>query len=522
MLVLATVGLALIAALAVDGRRLFAPAPVYAQGGGYSLRLYGNGVAAPGLDRVIIPIDAPARPADLGATDFTIEFWVKAMASENSGSVQCNTNAGWITGNTLIDRDIFGDGDFGDFGISLGGGRIAFGVSVGTAGTTLCGATVVADGRWHHVAAVRRLTGALQLFVDGVLDGSIQGPSGNASYRDGRSSNYPYDPTLVLGAEKHDAGAEYPSFSGWLDELRLSTSARYSAAFVPPSSPFVTDGATAALYHFDEGPAGACQGTVLDVSGAAGGPSHGACAYGGSPAGPVFTTDQPFASLPPTATSTSTAVPPTVTNTPTPVPPTATNTGTAVPPTATNTGTPVPPTATSTSTGIAPTVTGTATSAPATATGTNTATSVAPTSTATGTPLAPTATGTASSPSPTATGTPGAEATATVTATSLAPTASPTSTPRAVTATATHSPTATDTPAGTIPPAPSSTPQGAGTPDPAVLPTLPPCPSATPSPDVAPSPVPTREENGQSVSGPTLFLPAIQFQPPCAATTRPD
>ncbi|MCB0137745.1 MAG: hypothetical protein KDD75_21760, partial [Caldilineaceae bacterium] len=65
MLVLATVGLALIAALAVDGRRLFAPAPVYAQGGGYSLRLYGNGVAAPGLDRVIIPIDAPARPADL-------------------------------------------------------------------------------------------------------------------------------------------------------------------------------------------------------------------------------------------------------------------------------------------------------------------------------------------------------------------------------------------------------------------------------------------------------------------------
>ncbi|MCB0069772.1 MAG: hypothetical protein KDD77_21560 [Caldilineaceae bacterium] len=55
-----------------------------------------------------------------------------------------------------------------------------------------------------------------------------------------------------------------------------------------------------------------------------------------------------------------------------------------------------------------------------------------------------------------------------------------------------------------------------------MLPTLPPCPSATPSPDVAPSPVPTREENGQSVSGPTLFLPAIQFQPPCAATTRPD
>lgn len=34
-----------------------------------SLRFFGNGVDAPGLDRVEIPLDAPARPIDVGAGD---------------------------------------------------------------------------------------------------------------------------------------------------------------------------------------------------------------------------------------------------------------------------------------------------------------------------------------------------------------------------------------------------------------------------------------------------------------------
>src|SRR5690606_20886613 len=113
---------------------LVAPLPAAAQGSGYALRFYGNGVDAPGLDRVVIPVDAPARPADVGATDYTIEFWLKAMAAENTGAVQCGANAGWITGNIVFDRDIYGDGDYGDFGIALGGGRVAFGVSVGAGG----------------------------------------------------------------------------------------------------------------------------------------------------------------------------------------------------------------------------------------------------------------------------------------------------------------------------------------------------------------------------------------------------
>jgi hypothetical protein len=338
-----------------------------AQDAGYALRFYGSGIAAPGRDRVVIPLDAPPRPVDIGATDFTMEFWLKATPGENNGAATCGANAGWITANTILDRDTFGDGDYGDFGVALSQGVIAVGASVGATGTTVCSSLPVADGEWHHVAAVRRLNGAVQLFVDGQPAGAGQGTAGDASYRDGRSTTNPADPYLVLGAEKHDAGATYPSFSGWLDEVRLSTTVRYTAAFTPPAAPFITDRFTAALYHFDEGPAGACSGAVRDEAGAGGGPSDGACVHGGSPAGPNYVADTPFVTLPPTSTRTPTATPTaTSTWTATPVSSTATGTATATvtatasatpQPSATNTGTvtPIPPT-------IPPTATNTATS----------------------------------------------------------------------------------------------------------------------------------------------------------------
>ncbi|HHW88836.1 MAG TPA: LamG domain-containing protein [Chloroflexi bacterium] len=256
---------------------------------GGSVRFFGNGRDA--IDRVTIRIDGPPRPADVGATDFTIEFWLKAEAGVNTGVVTCNQNDGWITGNIVFDRDIYFAGDYGDFGIALNSGKVAFGLSVGSSGTTLCGNRTVADNQWHHVAVTRRTNGSMAIFVDGQPDGSTIGAAGDASYRDGRSVNgNTWDPYIVLGAEKHDAGSAYPSFNGWLDELRISNTVRYTAAFTPPASPFATDGATMALYHFDEG-----TGTsVADVSGASGGPSNGALRVGGDPVGPVWSGESPF------------------------------------------------------------------------------------------------------------------------------------------------------------------------------------------------------------------------------------
>lgn len=272
-----------------------------AQSAGYSLRFYGHG--SNGIDRVKIRIDPPV-PADVGATDFTVEWWMKALPGENASADCAPGGDNWIYGNILFDRDIWGEGNYGDYGISLAGGRIAFGANNGSSGDTFCGTANVADGNWHHVAVTRRRSnGRLRIFVDGQLDAEGDGPPGDVSYRDGRTTDYANDPFLVIGAEKHDAGSAYPSYSGWVDEVRLSNVARYTSSFVPPSSPFTSDGNTVALYHLDEGPAGACNGTIVDSSGASGGPSSGTCSYGGSnPSGPVYATDSPFVqdSIPPT------------------------------------------------------------------------------------------------------------------------------------------------------------------------------------------------------------------------------
>jgi len=132
----------------------------------------------------------------------------------------------------------------------------------------------------------------MQIFVDGQLDASGAGPTGDISYRNGRSTAYPNsDPFLVFGAEKHDAGSDYPSYSGLLDDIRISNVVRYTGAFTRPTTPHAVDGSTVALYRFDEGSGT----TIIDEAGG----SPGERRFGGSPAGPVYVTDTPFGSTPP-------------------------------------------------------------------------------------------------------------------------------------------------------------------------------------------------------------------------------
>lgn len=249
---------------------------------GYALQLSGNGVND--IDRVKIPIE-PQTPADVGE-DFTLEWWMKASPEGNRGVAMCDTDVGWIWGSIILDRDIYNAGDFGDYGISLTEGKIAFGVAVEETAVTICGSTVVADGAWHHVAVTRDGTsGEMAIYVDGVLDVSGTGPAGDASYRDGRSTQYPNsDPFLVIGAEKHDAGSDYPSYRGLIDEFRISDVVRYTEDFAVTDEPFTPDENTVALYHFDEGSGT----TALDSATVSDTPTNGTLKVGGNPVGPIY------------------------------------------------------------------------------------------------------------------------------------------------------------------------------------------------------------------------------------------
>lgn len=281
---------------------LLAPPAVYAAG--HALRF--NGTGSGDIDRVKIRVDDPATnlpgpSVNVGATDFTIEFWMKTAAGNNAAAVTCGANVSWINGNTVVDRDRFNQDR--KFGVSIAGGKLVFGVSGdGTGDRTLCGTTTVTDGVWHHVAVQRRRSdGWMWIFVDGNLDAQVDGPDGDVSYPSngipgsfcgGPCTNS--DPFLVLGAAKHDIGAASPSYTGWLDELRISSVLRYASNFSRPRAPFLRDAATVTLHHFDEG-----NGSVVyDSAVAPRGPSHGD-ARRATPTGyPQWSADTPFNGAP--------------------------------------------------------------------------------------------------------------------------------------------------------------------------------------------------------------------------------
>lgn len=207
----------------------------------FSIRFFGTGTAQ--RDRIKIPVDddvagsAGNTPIDVGAGDFTIEFWVKGNLADNptanaGGDVDLLTNA-WMNGNVVVDRDILGGSD-ADFGVSIAGGFVRFGTGRGQTATdnehTLEGNTLVLDGAWHHVAVVReRDSGEKAIYVDGALDvHSMAGAStADLSYPDGGvvGAQDALGRFLVIGAAKHDL-PQFPAFNGFIDEIRIWSVAR--------------------------------------------------------------------------------------------------------------------------------------------------------------------------------------------------------------------------------------------------------------------------------------------------------
>jgi len=116
----------------------------------------------------------------------------------------------WYSGQGMVDGYVANGVD--DFGISLLGNNIAFGV--GNPDTTIISTNAVSNGQWYHVAATRSaLTGLMQLYVNGVLQASATGPFGPKTS----------PPDLSLGSiQKGIAGG---FFSGVLDDVQIFGSA---------------------------------------------------------------------------------------------------------------------------------------------------------------------------------------------------------------------------------------------------------------------------------------------------------
>ncbi len=258
-----------------------------------ALRFFGTGSAPPGQqDRIRIPIDDDApgpdasAPCDVGGGSFTIDFWVRGTLADNAtsnagGNAECYC-FNWIDGNIIIDRDIFG-GSERDWGISIAGGFVRFGVGMGDAGgaseNTIEGGAAILDSTWRHVACVRDASlGQLRIYIDASLDfaGSLGVNAADISYPDSGAPGQftPWGPYIVIAAEKHDAGPAYPSFTGLIDEVRIWSRALTPTEIVRVHNRALVRGSPHALglvaaYRFEEGAGTA----VFDTS------------NGGSPAG---------------------------------------------------------------------------------------------------------------------------------------------------------------------------------------------------------------------------------------------
>jgi len=152
----------------------------------------------------------------LGTGDFTVEFWARFIASPGN------------------------EGFFGETGDSTGmrawyehsGSQLSLGGSAQVNFTSW----QVSDTNFHHIAFVRK-NGMASCYVDGTQIGTTQAWTVDATY------------TADMRFGARNAAIMY--MDGRMDEIRVSTIARYLADFTPATAAFTTDQYTALLLHCD-------------------------------------------------------------------------------------------------------------------------------------------------------------------------------------------------------------------------------------------------------------------------------
>ena len=149
------------------------------------------------------------------AGDFTIECWVypTSFSPDNTKVFDCRNSSGL------------------EMSWSPNGGTLS---CAGASGTWTQGTNT-----WSHIAIVRNGMGSnnISLYVNGSVIGIA---TSTTNYSDGY---------LAIGSTSSGGYTYY--FRGYMDEFRISNSARYSSNFTPPTSAFTTDSNTNYLIHFD-------------------------------------------------------------------------------------------------------------------------------------------------------------------------------------------------------------------------------------------------------------------------------
>lgn len=154
---------------------------------------------------------------NFGTGDWTVSAWIKTTQTDR-GTVfaKGGDNSGGIR-YTLATHE-------------ANANKITLTVDDDTTKIQALGSTVVIDGQWYHVAAMRRGT-TLSVYVNGILDGTNTVPSG---YNLSGTSQH----NALIGAmTAHDTGGLIKYYIGVIDDVRV-----YSQALTPDELQSVMSG----------------------------------------------------------------------------------------------------------------------------------------------------------------------------------------------------------------------------------------------------------------------------------------
>ena len=199
-----------------------------------------TGVAWPSTNVNYVRITSNEKLRNL--TSFTVEFWYYHGGGASGDS--------WGNQETIIGPE--------DGGWYLAGNDGKLEVGIGDLAISSSN-ILLSNNTWQYLTMTYDGTlssNQLKLFINGELKGSKTGSITSI----GSISD------VVINRHKWTSGSSplYSSrFTGKIDELRISKTARYNSSFTAPTTKFEKDANTIALYHFNEG-----SGTsIVDESG---------------------------------------------------------------------------------------------------------------------------------------------------------------------------------------------------------------------------------------------------------------
>jgi hypothetical protein len=158
-----------------------------------------------------------------GLGDFTIECWVNFSALPGNNIVMCIANT--MTSVSSANTTMWWFGLYNNAGTNrLHLGRHGNGDVFAYVNWT------PSLNTWYHVAATRSSSSVIRLFIDGVSQSVTTSGSNWAN-------NFSATGILSIGE-----GATFLEFNGYIDDFRLTTAARYTASFTPPTAPLSLPG----------------------------------------------------------------------------------------------------------------------------------------------------------------------------------------------------------------------------------------------------------------------------------------